>query len=173
MGCVDDKSACKKVDDIDDIIEEILKKENAPYKMLYRGKCKDGNKWVKGSFLYDPDLNMVDIVGFDYYASENGLEREEFRCRVLPETVGRYTGKIIADQKLFEDDIVEWHEDPDDAWGCPQDVIGRSVVVWDAVNFCWAFKTDGESELQAFSDWDWDNCCIVGNIHDNPELLPN
>ena len=84
--------------------------------------------------------------------------------------IEQYTGINVGNEKLFEGDIVEWHEDYDDTWGYSQTTVGRSVVVWDKENFCWAFKTD-DKYIQAFNDWSWNNSYIIGNIHDNPELL--
>ena len=88
---------------------------------------------------------------------------------VIPETVGQYTGKTLCDTKVFKGDIVEWYEDYDDSWGYTQTANGYSVVVWDDENFCWGFDTDGY--VQSFNDWDWYKCFVIGNIHDNPELL--
>ena len=100
------------------------------------------------------------------YMSEWGKKTD----KVLPETGGQYTGKDIGNEKLFEGDIVEWYEDYDDSFGYSKTANGYSVVVWDNENYCWSFKTDNEY-TQPFNDWNWENCFIIGNIHDNPELL--
>lgn len=71
---------------------------------------------------------------------------------------------------MFEGDIVEWYEDYDDSFGYSKTANGYSVVVWDNENYCWSFKTDNDY-IQPFNDWNWENCFIISNIHDNPELL--
>jgi hypothetical protein len=124
--------------------------------ILFRGKDIAGN-WHYGVPLVFTEDYVCITAPHTYNKS------------VIPETVGQYTGLNVGNEKLFEGDIVEWHEDYDDIWGYPQTTVGRSVVVWDENNFCCAFNTDGY--LQAFNDWNWNSSFIIGNIHDNPELL--
>ncbi len=149
--------------------------------ILFRGKCKETGEWYTGHYIhlhkttycfkedYDRDKdNDIHQIVFEKMM-DWGLPNQHLRVDVIPETVGQYTGINIGVKKLFEGDIVEWHEDYDDTWGYPQTTIGRSVVVWDKENFCWSFETDGY--IQAFNDWNWNSSFIIGNIHDNPELL--
>lgn len=70
---------------------------------------------------------------------------------------------------MFEGDIVECYSDYDDSWGYSHTAIIRTVVVWDDKNYCWGFKVD--DEIASFNEWDWDISMVLGNIHDNPELL--
>lgn len=70
---------------------------------------------------------------------------------------------------MYLGDIVEWHEDYDDYWGYPATSYGRAIVAYDETNYCYAMKS--EDELFPFNDWEWDNCTVIGNIHDNPELM--
>ena len=125
--------------------------------ILFRGKTYE-SEWVQGD-LYHRNKEVL-INNF----------HEGFNLRVIPETVGQYTGKDICNQKLFEGDIVEWYEDYDDSFGYSKTANGYSVVVWDNENYCWSFKTDNDY-IQPFNDWNWENCFIISNIHDNPELL--
>lgn len=145
--------------------------------ILFRGQIKDHNEWVEGSLILTTSVQqkpyIVDSCWCEYgkindegFADFNWLNAYE----VIPETIGQYTGLNVGNEKLFEGDIVEWHEDYDDTWGYSHTTVGRSVVIWDKENFCWAFKTDTEY-IQSFNDWNWDNSYIIGNIHDNPELL--
>lgn len=130
--------------------------------ILFRGKRIDNGEWVDGDSLIHSMFKKGDVCvgvveGMEIYS-------------VIPETIGQYTGKDICNQKLFEGDIVEWYEDYDDSFGYSKTANGYSVVVWDNENYCWSFKTDNEY-IQPFNDWNWENCFIIGNIHDNPELL--
>lgn len=128
---------------------------------LFRGKRKDNQIWAEGYYLclHSEEEDLLIIV-----------DHEGQYHRVDPETVGQYTGVNVGADKLFEGDIVEWHEDYDDTWGYTQTAHGRSVVIWDKENFCWAFETD-KKYVQPFNDWSWNSCYVIGNIHDNHELL--
>ena len=135
--------------------------------ILFRGKTADNGEWVEGLLFTYNGNHCIQLEGIE--CDDYGLYP---RCyaEIIPETVGQYTGINVGNEKLFEGDIVEWHEDYDDTWGYSQTTVGRSVVVWDTENFCWAFKTD-DKYIQAFNDWNWNSSYIIGNVHDNPELL--
>lgn len=134
---------------------------------LYKGKCKHGEEWVEG-FLFQTQEHTY-IAYAEQFDDDLFLSPKNIFIEVIPETVGRYTGKDICGQELFEGDIVETIADYDDTFGYPATSYFHSVVIWDEKNFCWAFKTD--EYIQAFNDWTWYNTVKVGNIHDNPELL--
>ena len=134
--------------------------------ILFRGKRIDNGKWVCGYYVRLNGNKHFIYIG--YAETDCGCYYPDY-FEVIPETVGQYTGLNVGSEKLFEGDIVEWHEDYDDTWGYAQTAYGRSLVVWDKENFCWAFKTD-DKYIQAFNDWNWNNSYIIGNIHDNPTL---
>lgn len=121
-------------------------------------KYNDG-EWYYGYLTYD---------GSDYRIAE-----PKYGCckrTVIPETVGQCTGRKYANDKLlFEGDIVKWYSDYDDTWGYSHTAEYYGVVVWNANDYCWNIKTN--DELIPFNDYDWDISMVVGNIHDNPELL--
>lgn len=129
--------------------------------ILFRGKTEK-EKWIEGD-LYQSRLKSIFMIS---RYTEYGNRMTEV---VKPETVGQYTGRNVGADKLFEGDIVEWVEDYDDNWGDSKTYIGRSLVIWDNDNSCWAVKTD--TYIQFFNDFSWDRCYVIGNIHDNPELL--
>ncbi len=146
--------------------------------ILFRGKRIDNGKWIVGGYYsynnksyiviatrYIPDTRDWDVA--DYY-EENPVYKPTF-IEVIPETVGQYTGVNVGNEKLFEGDIVECHEDYDDSWGFSKTSVVRAVVVWDEENFYWVFEIE-KKYRQPFNDWTWDNSFINGNIHDNPEL---
>ena len=126
--------------------------------ILFRGKRADNGEWVEGDLSQHKN-------GKTFIKCGSATQSYE----VIPKTIGQYTGKTLCDTRVFKGDIVEWYEDYDDSWGYTQTANGYSVVVWDDENFCWGFDTDGY--VQSFNDWDWYNCFVIGNIHDNPELL--
>lgn len=133
--------------------------------ILFRGKRLDNGEWVDGSLYFDPDLERAQIVGFDYSISETGIDREEFSEPVDPATVGQYTGLLDKNWKrIFEGDIlcsrfydlfhdettievVKWFRN---GWFTQQGKRIPDEIVKDGVLTC--------SE-------------VIGNVHDNPELL--
>lgn len=126
--------------------------------ILFKGKRKDNGEWLEGYYWKDIWGDNTEYIYFD---------DEDYE--VVPETVGQFTGKEIGNEKLYLGDIVEWHEDYDDYWGYPATSYGRAIVAYDETNYCYAMKS--EDELFPFNDWEWDNCTVIGNIHDNPELM--
>lgn len=114
---------------------------------LYRGKRKDNGEWVEGSLLVFPHSGRTMI--FDRY--------DLTFYRVDPDTVGECTGLPDKNGKLiFEGDIVDYlgeygkiEYDRDDA---------RFVVLFDG--WCTDFSHLRGKDVE-----------IIGNIHDNPELL--
>ena len=130
----------------------------------FRGKRKSDNEWIYG---YLSDVNEISNV------NEVAMPREE----VDEDTIGQWTGLYDTDDKrIYEDDIVEcvsWNEFFKD--NTTEDVMEpfrRRMYV--------AFKNGGfkliEPMPQPMKDNVWDiiydgDVKIIGNIHDNFELL--
>lgn len=109
--------------------------------ILFRGKRIDNGKWVQGSLF--TRVNTAYIFPLPITTS---------KAEVDPETVGQFTGITANGTKIFEGDIIEWDELE---WGEKH----RELVEWNYNLF--AIRKD---------DWgEW--CEVIGNIHDNPELL--
>ena len=126
---------------------------------LFRGKRKYNGEWVEGFYYKDLWSDNAHYIIYD------GTEYE-----VIPETVGQYTGLNDKNGKsIFEGDIFECYVDYEDSLGYSQTSSFLAVVVWDEKHFCYGMKVD--DKIQDFSDWNWENSFLVGNVTDNPELL--
>lgn len=117
--------------------------------ILFRGKQKHG-EWVYGGFYsWDDKLMICQIDTSDVTPFVLGIE-------AIPETVGQFTGLYDCNGKtIFEHDVVrEIHS-------------GYTYVVKyiGAQFYCW---NDGGG----FRLFEPEHLEIIGNIHDNPELVP-
>ena len=127
--------------------------------ILFRGKRLCNGKWMIGNLLCyeDGDCHIViDNFGLNHY-------------RVDPETVGQFVGLTDENgKKIFEGDIVRYSE---------RRLGGEDVPVVNVVEFAeggfavnnyfinhWLWNSiDGNTQLSDIE--------VIGNIHDNPELL--
>ena len=139
--------------------------------ILFRGKRADNAEWVEGDLIQIGGGTMI------YYASKFEVEIEpqmdamdasvKFYPNeitvVIPKTVGQFTG--LTDKngvKIFEGDILggcngsingcEWEEKPFEV----KLQLGRFNVP------LWAAKEEWDSTHYL---------TVIGNIHDNPELI--
>lgn len=149
--------------------------------ILFRGKRIDNAEWVDG-YLYEHEPALVGIVSENdvpepskWFIARTGfadwnMPRPVEFVEVDPATVGQYTGlKDKAGKMIFEGDIVdasnEWWNSAGPA-GHDSPVI---LVEW----------KNGLCGFEPFANYDCDcgvyinakNCEVLGNIHDNPELL--
>lgn len=132
-------------------------------RFLFRGKREDNGAWETGFLV----IKRWDCSDERYFITD---KMTGWHTPVIPETVGQCTGRKYANDKLlFEGDIVKWYSDYDDTWGYSHTAEYYGVVVWNANDYCWNIKVN--DELIPFNDYDWDISMVIGNIHDNPELL--
>lgn len=128
----------------------------------FRGKTELTGEWVYGFF------SMGSSVRFEHpkqderivprYLIDDGLLHD-----VIPETVGQYTGLTDKDGKeIYEGDIV-------------QSESGEFVyqVVFNETRFAsFGLKRKQDMFLHYFGEAiEADNCEVIGNVFDNPELL--
>lgn len=115
---------------------------------LFRGKRTDNGEWVEGTYLH---LN----VGKDYICDGTVWIGTLQPCKyeVDPETVEQYTGFLdMNGKRIFEGDIVG--------------VDGKFYEVL-IEKGCWMIAADGGDFLATNND----EIEVIGNIHDNKELL--
>lgn len=125
-------------------------------KILFRGKRKDNGEWVKGSFW---DEVPGELVGIAQYGS----------CvfhHVDLATVGQFTGLTDKNgNRIFEGDIIKIPDDYDE-FGIN---AGEVYEVYFAFG---GFRLKPKrSNAKGFWLEDDKTVEIIGNIHDNPELL--
>jgi uncharacterized phage protein (TIGR01671 family) len=121
--------------------------------ILFRGKRKDNGEWVYGDLLQNIDRHKI-------REREKDITRIAKSHEVIPETVGQYTGlKDINGKKIFEGDIVTGLFNY-------TDIIGHIVYGSDATFF---IERKGLYGIGLNNAEDWLE--VVGNIHDNKELL--
>ena len=142
--------------------------------ILFRGKDKETGEWVEG-YLYVRHDGVREI---SCYNEDVNIER--WTSQVTNESVGQYTGLNDKNGKrIFEGDIL-------------QHGYKRLVVWWNGESFQWQAKEKRDGYTFTFDgknlDVTWDNidlgwiacetACtgkmttqVIGNIHDNPELL--
>lgn len=133
-------------------------------KILFRGKRIGNGEWFYGvAFPLD---NCGKVTLFRQNQGDGALEGVE----VLPETVGQYTGLTDKNgKKIFEGDIIKIVPDYDYS----DDYSISKVYSYNGV-FCVDYHGDDfDSTALGFlddylPDGDFE---VIGNIHDNPELL--
>ena len=141
--------------------------------ILFRGKRTDNGKWVEGELLHDmqnrPYLYWKTPKELPIVFSDHAI--------VTPATLGQYIGLTDKNgKKIFEGDIIKFHKfryEPD--WVgvvgydyCSYIVTGRMPLAYEKrINeepFYCPFEV-------ALSSIDKATIKVIGNIHDNPELL--
>lgn len=117
---------------------------------------KHDNGWIYGSYVDGYIINGVVESTDEYIVIENW-------CPVYKESVGQYIGaKDKNGKKIFEGDIAEKnyysYEQPECA--------ALFLVIYDGLGFDFAWRK-GKMYYNPYAE----TVEIIGNIHDNPELL--
>ena len=126
--------------------------------ILFRGKLTDDSKWVYGCLL-DKIYGAVPAI-MSEQSVDDAFNLEFEYDHVQEKTVGQYTGmKDKNGKRIFEGDILKFSD------------CGIYPVWWDADFFtfgsCWF------SDFDPLYKYDRNKIEVIGNIHDNPELLEN
>ena len=138
--------------------------------VIFRGKRADNGEWVEGDLLqikyYNKPIIECKIMPQAPVSSA---------YPVIPETVGEFTG--LTDKngvRIFEGDIVRLIDEH-------KEIEWTAVVVFgnpnSEYNWGWQLKAigefDGNKDILLWVDMEESGayCEIIGNIHDDPELL--
>ena len=129
--------------------------------ILFRGKRADNGEWVEGWLVQD-----------EYCGSEppeiGKYSHGEFHGEyVVPETVEQFTGLYdAAGTRIFEGDILaEYDADEKRA-----EAVGFPISYLDAG---FGVKYPGIELYHVLERRDCKHYAVIGNVHDNPELLIN
>ena len=134
--------------------------------ILFRGKRKDNGEWIKGYYL---------CIGGKYHYILTGILDitkgfpDLVKYEVIPETIGQYIGLTDKNGKeIFEGYILKV---------CRGEDIEIGYVIYDERMAAYSVSVT-ENDCLVFIDWfiakQEDNRVwieVIGNIHDNPELL--
>lgn len=146
--------------------------------ILFRGKRKGkkGN-WVEGYYVLDESGQIKEKpITFIYHLNTHPCGFDVVPCEVIPETIGQYTGLCDKNgKKIFEGDIIHSFYA-----NCKINEYVEKVVFRDgsfkAENVEGGFfaKIAGQGSpkhLPNDTSVYMIECEVIGNIHDNPELL--
>lgn len=163
--------------------------------ILFRGKQKDGYKWAFGSLIQAEKYccileseEAVHPMDYPYLYGEMGTFDGK-ATPIIPETVGQYTGLTDKNsKKIFEGDIIRYADlyeyacylesldntEAYDKWDFGNIWIVDEVVYGEKIGYPafdlnkHNFEINGLSELNESRQYFYE---VIGNIHDNPELL--
>lgn len=147
--------------------------------ILFRGKNIINGVWLEGQLIVDERGNCyigeyikqrVEIA-YCYVKRRGGKTVNRFVgigfAMVAPETIGQYTGVTDKNgKKIFDGDIVKHYNNSDDGFD-----IG--VLYWDETFSQWKRTSIGNFHSRDFTYMMSRSCEyeVIGNVHDNPELL--
>lgn len=152
--------------------------------ILFRGKRKNNGEWVQGDLRCNPygERAIYIVSPINNQDTTGGNE-------VIPETIGQYTGLTDKNgKKIFEGDIIRYADLYD--YNCYLESIDNPEVydnidlgnIWTIDEVVYGikvgypafdlnkhdFEANGLSELSESGQYFYE---VIGNIHDNPELL--
>ena len=126
-------------------------------------------------FPQNEHLNVTWVYGYlcdKNYINSPGLNGE---LLVDPSTVGQYTGLVDKNgRRIFEGDILHIAKIADGLGGYyqpPFDYPVNVVVKWDLCAWMWETLCEDKRYISFPDAWYHYECEVIGNIHDNPELL--
>lgn len=123
----------------------------------FRGKNIETGEWVYGSLVQIDYHDSIDYVERTCIVLENGHEFD-----VDPKTVGQYTGLDDRhDDEIYTDDIFRFDDDNSPLYICK----------YDEVMTAYRFYNLSDKSYSLAIHLQIPHGKIIGDIHDNPELL--
>ena len=140
--------------------------------VIFRGKRLHDNKWIYGNFISDCEGNPHIIEPRFFCEDGHHLQYEDNTDTpvfIIPETVGQYTGLTDKNgMRIFEGDICRFKRFNDVHIGkIVFNATTASFVMWyQPIVGAYGKKATQKMLLSVCDDIE-----VIGNIHDNPELL--
>ena len=136
--------------------------------ILFRGKTRNG-EWKFGTGLLYDSMHTWLVNNPLHKAIAFGEEHYQ----VIPETVGQYTGLTANGKKIFEGDIVrcKYANAPKNEHIQKVVFFGCKFMAEFSNGGCYSELYDGARHLTFDKSAYMTEIEIIGNIHDNPELL--
>ena len=144
--------------------------------ILFRGKRIDNGEWVEGNLLTQkPGKFMEGAYICETISSARadcGLIALGGFIEVDPSTVGQYIGMDDCNGKrIYEGDVIKFADGYTDRSGDSVETVGFGAVCYD--NECPMFYITDRTSIEMQDLWECTDVTeIIGNIHDNPYLLP-
>lgn len=161
----------------------------------FRGKRLDNTRWEYGCLYTKGDYAYI-IPEYSKGWSDNGKNPDFEMVQVWPESVGQYTDQNDnKGMKVYEGDVVKENYSPLNSDPKIIEYYKEGVVVWSGIGFGIQLKIEGSTVLNEerksyyhkterkaykhptagknwvdYSIW-FHKLEIIGNIHDNPELI--
>ena len=144
--------------------------------ILFRGKRVDNGEWVYGVPIKDQQGDVVIV--------ESVFECEEYNCRgaiiwyVDEKTVAQYTGLTDKNgKKIFDGDIIQYVFPAENAK--PDIGVVKFTEYKETINsyfpcgfvISWINDRYLRSDIAYWTCYKENKIEVIGNIHDNPELL--
>ena len=136
--------------------------------ILFRGQDAATGDWIKGFYVH-----LFDDKGNDSHRIYSGYAETDCEdyypdfWEVDPETVGQFTGRVDKNgNRVFEGDIIRITA------FAPNIFVG--VILWDDHDQCYLIVKDPIEQIHIddFGNYGKPSYYeVIGNIHDNPELL--
>lgn len=129
--------------------------------ILFRGKRTDNGEWVKGGIVHQTNFYGDPWDAWFIIDGEDGPKDFDIgsEYRVDPDTVGQFSGHTDRNGKpVFEGDIVKWK----------RGIVVSTVQVSYWGRWVLRYRDTVYRELYGI---DASELEVIGNVHDNPELL--
>lgn len=132
-------------------------------KDVMNGKIIKNPKWIYGYV----DLGYMHDCKAPLISDEKG--NNIYKCQY--ETIGQFTGLTDKNgKKIFEGDIGK-HKQTDGAKRNGKPIICIGKVIYNAKTASYAVESQDDAGCKYFDYFPIKDFEVIGNIHDNPELL--
>ena len=128
----------------------------------------DDGEWIEGFYTcFNGDEHRI----YTGYSETDCGDHYPDWFNVIPETVGQFTGLTDKNgKKIFEGDIGRYKQ-TDGAKENGKPIICTGVVLYNEKTASFAVESKDEKGRKYFDYFPIKDFEIIGNIHDNPELL--